>query len=168
MEQAALAGLAGCTYIAPYVLELRVHMEPGYIDPDPAFDVCRQAQMYYRHHGYNTKVLAASLTDVEQLVKLAGIDHITISQPLLEKLSTAQDEEIVVRGKFVFQTFDEDIKNVPEEFKEKWEWVLDESKFRIAFTRRDKGRAEWKQIYAINAFCEMQLALEKMIREFEH
>lgn len=29
MEQAALAGDAGCTYIAPYVNELKVHFEPG-------------------------------------------------------------------------------------------------------------------------------------------
>lgn len=29
MEQAALAADAGCTYIAPYVNELKVHFEPG-------------------------------------------------------------------------------------------------------------------------------------------
>lgn len=29
MEQAVLAADAGCTYIAPYVNELRVHFDPG-------------------------------------------------------------------------------------------------------------------------------------------
>lgn len=29
MEQAALAGHAGCTYIAPYINELRVHFDAG-------------------------------------------------------------------------------------------------------------------------------------------
>ena len=28
MEQAALAAEAGCLYIAPYVLELKVHIDP--------------------------------------------------------------------------------------------------------------------------------------------
>lgn len=29
MEQAAVAADAGCTYIAPYINELRVHFDPG-------------------------------------------------------------------------------------------------------------------------------------------
>lgn len=29
MEQAALAAHVGCTYIAPYINELRVHFDPG-------------------------------------------------------------------------------------------------------------------------------------------
>lgn len=31
MEQVVLAGEVGCTYIAPYVNELRVHFEAGYL-----------------------------------------------------------------------------------------------------------------------------------------
>jgi transaldolase len=34
MEQAALAGRVGCTYISPYYNELRVHIDPEY-DPCP-------------------------------------------------------------------------------------------------------------------------------------
>jgi hypothetical protein len=33
MEQAALAADARCTYIAPYVNELKVHFEKGYLQP---------------------------------------------------------------------------------------------------------------------------------------
>ena len=32
MEQAALAADAGCTYIAPYVNELKVHFVSGYVE----------------------------------------------------------------------------------------------------------------------------------------
>lgn len=33
IEQAALAGEVGCHYIAPYVNELRVHFDAGYVSP---------------------------------------------------------------------------------------------------------------------------------------
>ena len=47
MEQAALAAHARCTYIAPYVNQLRVHFDAGFVDHDPAFAFCGRAQRYY-------------------------------------------------------------------------------------------------------------------------
>ena len=77
-------------------------------------------------------------------MKLAGLDHITISQPLMEALSKAEDDEEVVSGLSIFKTIDTD--PLPDELKERWSWIIDEAKFRINFTRRENGRAEYKQV----------------------
>lgn len=47
MEQAALAADARCTYIAPYINQLRVHFDASFVDEDPAFAFCGRAQRYY-------------------------------------------------------------------------------------------------------------------------
>lgn len=50
-EQAALAADLGCTYIAPYVNELRVHFDPRYVArPFPSF------RRKYHHHVARTIV----------------------------------------------------------------------------------------------------------------
>ncbi|PNH29837.1 hypothetical protein VD0002_g6882 [Verticillium dahliae] len=87
MEQAVLAANARCTYIAPYVNELKVHFEPGYVDQNKAFDFTRQAQHHYAETSARTQVLAASLTSTAEVLQLAGIHHITVSPPLLRGLS---------------------------------------------------------------------------------
>lgn len=46
MEQAALAAEANCTYIAPYVNELRVHFDKGYVQWASFFVV-----RYQNKHG---------------------------------------------------------------------------------------------------------------------
>ncbi|KAK1254727.1 hypothetical protein MKX08_008722 [Trichoderma sp. CBMAI-0020] len=83
MEQAALASDANCTYIAPYINELKVHFDKGYIDLHKAFSFCREAQAYYDANNQRTRVLAASLTSVEEVLQLAGVHHVTISPILL-------------------------------------------------------------------------------------
>lgn len=83
-------------------------------------------------------------------MKLAGLDHITISQPLLEALSKAEDDEEVVSGRSLLKTIDTD--PLPDELKENWNWIIDEPKFRMNFTRRDDGRAKYKQVQVCSSF----------------
>ncbi|KAJ5512709.1 Aldolase-type TIM barrel [Penicillium fimorum] len=66
MTQAILAAEVGCTYIAPYVNELK---------------------KYYKSINSPTKVLPASLTSVEEIFFLAGVDHLTIAPALLTQLT---------------------------------------------------------------------------------
>ncbi|OAA73680.1 transaldolase [Cordyceps fumosorosea ARSEF 2679] len=88
MEQASLAADANCTYIAPYVNELRVHFDKGFVDEHKAFDFCAETQRYYENIQANTQLLAASLTSVEEVMQLAGVHHITVSPPLLRELAS--------------------------------------------------------------------------------
>lgn len=83
-------------------------------------------------------------------MKLAGLDHITISQPLMEALSKAEDDEEVVSGRSLLKTIDTD--PLSDELKDRWSWIIDESKFRMNFTRRDDGRAEYKQVQVCCSF----------------
>lgn len=61
--QAAAAGSAGCTYIAPYVNALKVHFTPGFEDNTKVkgLKLCVVAQKYYRENGFSTQVLPARL-----------------------------------------------------------------------------------------------------------
>ncbi|KAG8167685.1 hypothetical protein KVR01_003374 [Diaporthe batatas] len=159
MAQAALAAAVNCTYIAPYVNELRVHFDKGYVDQNKAFDFCVAAQRYYQKIGARTKVLPASLTTIDEVLALAGVDHITISPPLLAQLSNTSCEHYEGDiGSVMRATGD----SVHEDFAP---ILADESAWRLAFTRSGRGTSEGKIIQAINIFYEMQVELEAMIKK---
>lgn len=161
MEQAALAAAVNCTYIAPYVNELKVHFEKGYVDQNKAFAFCGVAQHYYRKIGARTQVLPASLTSINEVLVLAGVDHITVSPPLLTQLSETRcddyEGDIGSVLKAAENTADEDYKAI----------LQDESAWRLAFTRSGRGTSEGKIIQAINIFYEMQVSLEALIKKLD-
>ncbi|KAF6811330.1 Transaldolase 2 [Colletotrichum sojae] len=161
MEQAALAADAGCTYIAPYVNELKVHFVPGYVDEHQAFDFCRTAQAYYIEKKAKTQVLAASLTSVAEVMQLAGIQHVTVSPPLLRALAaqpaSAWTEQV---GAYFAAGPDE---SWTRDFEKA---LRDESEWRIAFTRSGNGKYEEKLIQAINIFSDKQDGLEELARRY--
>lgn len=174
MEQAALASDANCTYIAPYINELKVHFEKGYvfrhfslsrltlcryIDHHKAFSFCREAQAYYDANNQRTRVLAASLTSVEEVLQLAGVHHVTISPILLTELArldaTAADNNL---GEYFAVT------QPPGSLDPtKYSTILEnESSWRLAFTRSGFGTSEGKIIQAINYFSDFQEKLEEI------
>lgn len=67
----------------------------SHIDHSPNNTLCVSLQEHYANHSLPTKVLAASLTTVKEIMALAGIDHITLPPPLLEQLadSPASNEQ---------------------------------------------------------------------------
>ncbi|KAK6829720.1 hypothetical protein PG987_010304 [Apiospora arundinis] len=158
LEQAALASHAGCTYIAPYINELRVHFDETYVDQNKAFGFCGAAQRYYEKTGSRTQVLPASLTSIQEVMMLAGAHHITVSPPLLKKLSEtpANPWEGDTGSVFQKQTGD-------DAFADYSAIVEDESAWRLAFTRSANGQSEGKIIQAINIFCEKQEKLEELV-----
>jgi transaldolase len=131
-------------------------------------ELCVHAHRLYSANKVKTKVLAASLTSVDEIMSLAGIDHITISPGLLEKLVETPASENT-KGSL----FDEEIE-VPAMLA-----FTSEPEYRIAFTLSGKGEGERKltqvsfchvfersslsEYEAINIFCEMQTKLEGMI-----
>ncbi|KAH8655244.1 transaldolase [Xylariales sp. PMI_506] len=158
MEQAAVAAHVGCTYIAPYINELRVHFDAGFVDEFKAFDFCASAQKYYEKIGSKTQVLPASLTSIQEVMMLAGAHHITVSPPLLTKLAEtpANPWEGDIGSAFrrgEQQTTFPDYSGILE----------DEGAWRLAFSRSQSGKSEGKNIQAVNIFCEKQEGLEGLV-----
>ncbi|GAB1317756.1 Transaldolase [Madurella fahalii] len=172
-EQAVLAADVGCTYIAPYVNELRVHFDPSYTDTRPALLLCGAAQRYMESKGKRTQVVAASLTSIEQVLRLAGaVRHITVSAPLLEELA-AIDLAGWKGGELIGQVGKSTAglgggaggTELGAESWDKLEQVgREQTRWRMAVTMSE-AECERKQLQAIVIFVEMQEKLEEMVRK---
>ncbi|KAK4246583.1 hypothetical protein C7999DRAFT_42004 [Corynascus novoguineensis] len=183
LEQTALAANAGCRYIAPYVNELRVHFDPGYIDTNPALPFTGAAQTYLdslpsNHRKRRTQVVAASLTSIDQVMQLAGTHHITISPLLLAELAStpaAGWDGAAGIGKALraIQTTTTAMTTATATLLEDKvrsgleEAVRDEALWRLAFTRAEGGRCEAKLAQALSIFADVQEQLEGMVRNVE-
>jgi transaldolase len=171
------AAEVGCRYVAPYVNELRVHFEQGYMDPnkDSAINLCGQIQQSFELSKWNRttpQVVAASLTSINEIMQLAGVKHITISPPLLAELAAtpAADWKGARPGgifptKLPDEASYEDQMHTLEHRNMGRYLVADEEVWRMKVTRSDEGRSEQKLIQAINIFCDMQDKLEEIVRE---
>jgi transaldolase len=129
-----------------------------FTDVAKLFDLCVSAQRYYEKHGYETKVLPASLVSTEECSMLAVVNHITIAPHLLLALSQAP-------AGVVKSIFDGPPPTGPEYNVEKRTFMDDEAAYRIAFTRSGAGQPERKLSEAINIFCDQQLKIEEMMVE---
>ncbi|GAQ39636.1 transaldolase [Aspergillus niger] len=140
MPQAILAAEVGCTYIAPYVNQLRVHFEPGFKDPSPLLHFSALVQKYYASIGSQTQVLPASLTSTNEIFALAGVQHITIAPGLLDELAKP-----LLEGKVPVESLFESPAVVEAAVPGKEvSYVGDEAGYRIAFTRDANGLSEEK------------------------
>ncbi|UNI24874.1 Transaldolase [Purpureocillium takamizusanense] len=174
MEQAVLAADAGCTYIAPYINELKVHFEKGYVDANKAFAFCREAQAYYVARGHRTRVLAASLTSVDEVMQLAGVQHVTVAPGLLRELAARDAASSTWDGGSSSSSrlgeYFAQGQPVREDMEASWEGVgydglvRDEGAWRLAFARSGFGASEGKIVQAVNYFCEFQEELEELVR----
>ena len=57
------------------------------MDNEKLIPLCAAIQKYYKSIDSTTKVLPASLTSVEEIFLLAGVDHLTIAPGLLAQLT---------------------------------------------------------------------------------
>ncbi|PSK43032.1 hypothetical protein B9Z65_6986 [Elsinoe australis] len=151
MEQAALAAASKCTYIAPYVNDLKVHFIAGFKDQDPGFALTHAAKLYYQRVSAETQVMPASLTSVAEVQALIGkADHITVAPHLLRQMAEMPASAALKQD-----------EAVPAEVEalSKADYTLickDEAAFRMAMTRSKDGNNEKKLVDAINIFCEAQ------------
>ena len=60
-------------------------------DQDPGVGSVTRIYNYYTKFGYKTQVMGASFRNVNQIVRLAGADLLTISPELLDELERAED-----------------------------------------------------------------------------
>ncbi|KAF7592059.1 hypothetical protein BBP40_000724 [Aspergillus hancockii] len=156
LTQAALAVEVGCTYIAPYVNQLKVHFEPGFTDPNKLLPLCVTIQKYYESINAKTQVLPASLTSIDEIFAVAGVHHITITPNLLAQL--AQPGSVPQIPSLFNSGTPAAFPSSPSSF------VNDESAYRLAFTRDLHGASEEKLTQAVNIFCDMQDKLVQLVK----
>jgi transaldolase len=89
--QAVACAEAGVTLISPFVGRIydwykKQRGSDIPIDEDPGVASVTRIYNYFKKHGYPTQVMGASFRSVDQIVRLAGCDLLTISPGLLEKL----------------------------------------------------------------------------------
>ena len=59
-------------------------------DQDPGVASVTRIYNYYKKYGYKTQVMGASFRNMNQIVRLAGCDLLTISPELLDQLEKAE------------------------------------------------------------------------------
>ncbi|KAJ5199275.1 hypothetical protein N7472_004479 [Penicillium cf. griseofulvum] len=156
MTQAVLAAEVGCTYIAPYVNELKVHVEAGYVDNAKLLPLCAAIQKYYQSIDSATQVLPASLTSVEEIFLLAGVDRLTIAPGLLTQLTqpyAANVKSLLDIGPTL---------PVPAPG---FSFINDPGLYQITFARDLGGASHIKltETKAVNIFCDAQDKLEQLM-----
>ena len=94
--QAVACAEAGVTLISPFVGRIYdwykreragAEIPP---DQDPGVASVTRIYNYYKKFGYKTQVMGASFRNVNQIVRLAGADLLTISPDLLDQLERAE------------------------------------------------------------------------------
>jgi transaldolase len=99
--QAVACAEAGVTLISPFVgriydwykKERGAEIPP---DQDPGVASVTRIYNYYKKYGYKTQVMGASFRNVNQILRLAGTDLLTISPALLDQLE--KTEGLVARA----------------------------------------------------------------------
>ncbi|KAI5845344.1 transaldolase [Tricharina praecox] len=154
LVQAKMAARVGCTYVAPYVNALRVHFEEGYVDAHPGFEIAVAAQKWYEVVGAKTQVLAASFVAPHEVMRLAGLKHVTVSPPLLAGFS--QEAFVHGQAQSLVDAWAESVQET--EMGE----LLTESQWRLELNREDAGRGALKLVDAINIFSDVQEKLDAL------
>jgi transaldolase len=94
--QAVACAEAGVTLISPFVGRIYdwYKKERGGAeippDQDPGVASVARIYAYYKKFGYKTQVMGASFRNMNQIVRLAGCDLLTISPDLLEQLERTE------------------------------------------------------------------------------
>jgi transaldolase len=95
--QAVACAEAGVTLISPFVGRIydwhkkqRGSEIPA--DEDPGVASVTRIYNYFKKYGYKTQIMGASFRRVEQIVRLAGCDLLTISPDLLEQMTKTEGE----------------------------------------------------------------------------
>ncbi len=94
--QAVACAEAGVTLISPFVGRIYdwYRKEHGVkdipIDEDPGVESVTRIYDYFKKFDYKTQIMGASFRKVDQIVRLAGCDLLTISPDLLERMEKTE------------------------------------------------------------------------------
>jgi transaldolase len=95
--QAVACAEAGVTLISPFVGRIYdwYKKERGGdipADEDPGVASVTRIYHYFKKFGYKTQIMGASFRKVDQIIRLAGCDLLTISPDLLERMEKTEGE----------------------------------------------------------------------------
>src|SRR5499427_8819186 len=96
--QAVACAEARVTLISPFVGRIYDWHKKAHggaeiaLDQDPGVASVSRIYNYYKKYGYKTQVMGASFRNINQIVKLAGSDLLTISPEFLDQLKRTQGE----------------------------------------------------------------------------
>src|SRR5215468_1291051 len=96
--QAVACAQAGVTLISPFVgriYDWYMKANGGIdipLDEDPGVTSVTRIYGYFKKFGYKTQVMGASFRNINQIVRLAGSDLLTISPELLDQLEKTEGE----------------------------------------------------------------------------
>lgn len=157
-SQAVACAEAKVTLISPFVGRIRDWFlaktgEDPTGDADPGVISVKRIYNYYKKHGYNTIVMGASFRNIEEIECLAGVDYLTISPGLLEKLLNS--------NKAVPQRLT--VEDAKKEGDAKISYISDESKFR--FDLNDDAMGTEKLSEGIRKFSADIVTLFEMIEK---
>lgn len=157
-SQAVACAEAKVTLISPFVGRIRDWFlaqtgEDPTGDADPGVISVKRIYNYYKKHGYKTIVMGASFRNVEEIECLAGVDYLTISPGLLEKLLNSNKP--VPRRLTV--------EEAKKEGDAKISYISDESKFR--FDLNDDAMGTEKLSEGIRKFSADIVTLFDMIEK---
>ncbi|KAL8749302.1 MAG: hypothetical protein Q9184_006861 [Pyrenodesmia sp. 2 TL-2023] len=159
MEQAVLAAECGCMYISPFVYQLKAVFNQSYDDGGANLAPCVDAQQYYKHFSYPTRVKAAALLSVDEAKQLVGVASITIAPDLLRTLASTHAEEGDVDKLSLFAK-----DKHPEGGKpERRTYVEDEVAWKKALAKAYDGKGLRNTEEAIDAFRDYQTKGEQLI-----
>lgn len=124
--QAVAAAEANVTLISPFVGRImdffKAKTGKTYSgEEDPGVLSVRRIYNYYKKHGYKTIVMGASFRNTDEIKALAGVDFLTISPNLLDKLYNSNDSVPKVL----------DPESAKAEGEDKVSFINDESSFRF-------------------------------------
>ncbi|CAI7565104.1 unnamed protein product [Penicillium glandicola] len=159
MEQAILAGEAGCISVSPFVHELKTETYKGYEDSNPILGVCVQAQQFYRQKSLPTRLKACVTLNLDELIMLAGIDALTIAPKVLKVLAATERPQEEVEGMSLFAKAPKATEAV-----EYPSYIDSESQYRVHFAASEGGKAQFKTAQAISLFCDAQTAVEMYVK----
>lgn len=122
-------------------------------ETDPGVLSVKRIFNYYKKYGYKTIVMGASFRNVDEIKALAGVDFLTISPALLEKLMTSTEPVPKVLDAAEAAKVDE----------EKMSFVDDEPAFR--FSLNEDAMATEKLSEGIRKFAADAVTLTKVLEE---
>ncbi|KAL8718688.1 MAG: hypothetical protein Q9225_004207 [Loekoesia sp. 1 TL-2023] len=117
-------------------------------------------QEHYEQHSKSTQVKVAGLLTVDQAIRLAGAQTMTIAPVVLQELSQSQDEEASLASKSLYRK--EDGKPPKQDLAS---YTNDEVGWREAFIKSDNEKGAVKTKQAIDIFSDYQVQAEKLMRD---
>ncbi|OJK04310.1 hypothetical protein ASPACDRAFT_55804 [Aspergillus aculeatus ATCC 16872] len=166
MEQAILAGEAGCVSISPFVHELKAGFDDTFVLSVlfMAHLLCflsmvHHAQKYYVQHGISTRVKACSCMSVDEILQLAGVAAHTMPPEDLERLAGMKEAVDSLEKKSLFRS---DV-SVAVQQQQIRSYIDDEAGYRVHFAASDGGRGQTRLFQAIAIFADFQHKVEMVM-----